>query len=165
MEHVDGFLKQGRCLCTDNWYTRLPLAHRPLKKRTDLVGTLRRNSKGLPSAMKDKKLKRGEIFYQQNQRGVLILKWRDRRIIHMLSTKHDARCQPDRKPAVVADYTMMKGFVDLSDQMAAYTPYLRKTSKWYIRLFYHLFTQTALVNAWFLYCEKVKKSRSTSSRN
>uniref|UniRef100_A0A7I4Z224 DDE_Tnp_1_7 domain-containing protein n=1 Tax=Haemonchus contortus TaxID=6289 RepID=A0A7I4Z224_HAECO len=159
MELMDGFLKQGRCLCTDNWYTSSPLAHRLLKRRTDLVGTLGRNRKGLPTALKDKKLKRGEIFYQQNQRGVLILKWRDRRIIHMLPTKHDARCQPDGKPAVVADYNMMKGFVNLSDQMAAYTPYLRKTSKWYIRLFYHLITQTALVNAWFHYCEKVKKNQ------
>ncbi|PIO64329.1 hypothetical protein TELCIR_14047 [Teladorsagia circumcincta] len=46
MELMDGYLKQGTCLYTDNWYTSLALAHQHLKKRTDLVGTLRRNRKG-----------------------------------------------------------------------------------------------------------------------
>ncbi|KAK5971808.1 hypothetical protein GCK32_006355, partial [Trichostrongylus colubriformis] len=31
---MKGFLRQGRCFC---WYTSLQLAHRLLKKRTDLV--------------------------------------------------------------------------------------------------------------------------------
>ena len=47
----------------------------------------------------------------------------------------------------------MKGFVDISDQMAAYSPFIRRTAKWYMRLFFHLVTQTALVNAWILYCQ------------
>lgn len=52
----------------------------------------------------------------------------------------------------------MNGIVDLSAQMAAYYPFARKTAKCYIRRFFHLSTQNVLViNAWFLYCEKVMK--------
>ncbi|KAK5981374.1 hypothetical protein GCK32_004169 [Trichostrongylus colubriformis] len=146
---MKGFLRQGRCFC---WYTSLQLAHRLLKKRTDLVGTLRRNQKGVPQVVKDRKLERGEFFYQLVQKWLHVMKWRDR-------TKHDACCQPCGKPTVVIDYDNMKGLVDLSNQMAAHTPYVRKTNKWYVRLFHHLVqeTQTASVNAWLLYCMQVKK--------
>ncbi|KAK5969766.1 PiggyBac transposable element-derived protein 4, partial [Trichostrongylus colubriformis] len=90
LELMDGFLMQGRCLCTDNWYTSLPLAHTLLRKKTDMVGTIARNRKGIPQILRDKKLQRGEFIYQQNLKGVLVLKWRDKRDIHMMSTKHDA---------------------------------------------------------------------------
>ncbi|VDL71720.1 unnamed protein product [Nippostrongylus brasiliensis] len=39
----------------------------------------------------------------------------------------------------------------------AHTLLKKKTDLWYVRLFFHLVTQTSLVNAWILYCEKVKK--------
>lgn len=133
--------------CSDNWYTSLPLAHNLLKSKIDLVGTLGRNRKGIPQMVRDKKLQRGEFIYKQNSKGVPVLKWRDKKEIYMLSTKHDASCHPNGKPTVVADYNRMKGFVDPSNQMAAYSPFVRKTAKWYIRLFFHLITQTALFNA------------------
>ncbi|KAE9546596.1 hypothetical protein FO519_010192, partial [Halicephalobus sp. NKZ332] len=96
----------------------------------------------------------GESYFRQNNHGVLLLKWKDKRDIFMLSTKHDGSWNNERKPLVVEDYNKMKGFVDLSDQMAAYTPFVRKTAKWYMRLFFHLVTQTALVNAWILYTQR-----------
>src|ERR1700724_2640865 len=39
----------------------------------------------------------------------------------------------------------------MSDQMASYSPYIRKTSKWYIRIFFHVVCQIAVVNAWNIY--------------
>jgi hypothetical protein len=151
LELMEGYLDQGRDLCTDNWYTSLPLANSLLDRRTNLVGTMRKNRKGIPPDVTTKKLKRGEMYSQQNNRGVLLLKWKDKRDILMLSTKHDGSSSTRNKPQVVEDYNKMKGFVDLSDQMAAYSPFVRRTTKWYIRLFFHLLTQTALVNAWILF--------------
>lgn len=55
------------------------------------------------------------------------------------------------KPTVVIDYNKRKAFIDLSDQMAAYSPYLRRTVKWYKRLIFHLITATTVVNAHYLY--------------
>lgn len=68
----------------------------------------------------------------------------------MLSTKHDDSFGI-RKPLVIEDYNKAKTFVDLSDQMAAYTPFVRKTCKWYIRILFHIITQTIVVNALAFY--------------
>ncbi|WKY06417.1 hypothetical protein Q1695_006534 [Nippostrongylus brasiliensis] len=159
MELMNCFLVQGRILCTDNWYTSMPLAHNLLKNKTDMIGTLRRNRKGVPQIIRDIKLQKGEVVNKQNLKRVLVLKWKDKKDILMMSIKHDASFPQNGKPMVVVDYNKMKGFVDPSDQIAAYISFVRKTAKWYIRLFFHLLTQTALVNAWFLYSEKVKKIR------
>ena len=95
----------------------------------------------------------------QNKIGVTVLKWRDKRDIFALSTLHDdSRVdQGQGKPKIIEAYNKSKLFVDTSDQMAAYSPFLRKTTKWYIRLFFHLVTQTSMVNAWRLYNDCVDK--------
>lgn len=54
---------------------------------------------------------------------------------------------------MIFQYNKVKVYVDLSDQMCAYTPFVRKKTKWYIRLFFHLITQTVMINAWKLYCD------------
>lgn len=56
------------------------------------------------------------------------------------------------KPEIICDCNKIKVYVDVLDQMCAYTPFVRKTTKWYLRLFFHLITLTTLVNAWKLYC-------------
>uniref|UniRef100_A0A914WRT8 PiggyBac transposable element-derived protein domain-containing protein n=1 Tax=Plectus sambesii TaxID=2011161 RepID=A0A914WRT8_9BILA len=48
MKLLDELLDSGRTLYTDNWYTGVPLAKMLLSKETDLVGTIRRNRRGLP---------------------------------------------------------------------------------------------------------------------
>uniref|UniRef100_A0A0N4WU61 DDE_Tnp_1_7 domain-containing protein n=1 Tax=Haemonchus placei TaxID=6290 RepID=A0A0N4WU61_HAEPC len=149
MELMKGYLDQGRDLCTDSWYTSLSLANSLLARKTNLIGIIRKCRKGIPLAVKNRPLKKGDIHFQQNNEGFCF--WRDKREIYMPSTRHDGSCGVNEKPKVVDDYNKMKGFVDHSDQMASYTPFVRKTAKWYIRLFFHLLTQTALVNAWMLY--------------
>lgn len=69
----------------------------------------------------------------------MVLKWRNKRNLYMISTMHNGAVSENGKPKVVETYNkrkcFMKCFVDLSDQMAAYSPFLRKTTKWYIRVF------------------------------
>ena len=77
----------------------------------------------------------------------------------MISTKHDGSITPSAKPQVVEDYNKIMGFVDQSDQLSAYTPFVRRTTKWYLRIFFHLMTQTALVNSWKLYNDIVEEIR------
>ena len=138
MSLIDGLLDYGRVLLTDNWYSSVPLAKKRISRKTHLVGTLRRNRKDLPPNLVDKKLKRGSLYALQNKKGITIIKWKDERDILMLSTFHDASTSDNGKPIVVEDYNQAKLFVDTSDQMASYTPFIRKTCKWYIRLFFHL---------------------------
>ncbi|KAK6047736.1 hypothetical protein COOONC_14759, partial [Cooperia oncophora] len=75
---------------------------------------------------------------------------RDKRDVIMISTKHDATRNDAGKPEVVIDYNAGKSFIDLSDQMASYCPFQRKTYKWYLRIFFHLVCQCAVTNAWTL---------------
>ncbi|XGW33830.1 hypothetical protein V3C99_017916 [Haemonchus contortus] len=159
LELMEGFLDEGRIVCTDNFYSSVGLAEKLISRRSHLVGTLRRNRKGIPKEIKETKLKRGQLCCKQKRNGVLVLKWRDKRDLYVISTKHDATVGTSQKPEVVDDYNEMKGFVDLSDQMASYTPFVRRTMKWYKRIFFHLITQTAVVNAWKLYKDVVKNIR------
>ena len=86
---MNGLLDSGRQLCCDNWYSSIGLAKKLLERRTHLVATLRKNRSELPPLVKEKKLKRGELYCLQNKDGILVLKWRDKRDLMMLSTWHD----------------------------------------------------------------------------
>jgi hypothetical protein len=68
--------------------TSLELVNILLDKKTHYVGTLRTNRRGNPTEVTKKKLKKGEVFGLENERGVCVLKWRDKRDVLMLSSKH-----------------------------------------------------------------------------
>lgn len=133
---MENLLNGGRTLYTDNWYTSISLAQALLSRKTDLVGTMRKDRKRVPKCVADGRLQRGNVVAMQNQQGILALKWRDKRDVLMLSTVHDAAVNDEGKPLVVVDYNADKTFIDISDQMASYSPFIRKTTKWYLRIFY-----------------------------
>lgn len=158
MELMEGVLDSGRTLYTDNWYTSVSLSKSLIDRKTHLVGTMRANRKGNPQDVVKAKLKKGEVIAKQNEEKTVVLKWKDKRDVMMLSTKHDdtsATCMRKGKeivkPQVVVDYNKGKSYIDLSDQMAAYAPFLRRTTKWYKRLLFHLITATTIVNSLHLF--------------
>lgn len=51
------------------------------------------------------------------------------------------------KPDLVTDYTQNMRLVDKSDSQLSNTECLRKSSKWYIKFFFHLL-DTAMLNAY-----------------
>ncbi|XGW14066.1 hypothetical protein V3C99_000398, partial [Haemonchus contortus] len=133
LELMEDYLDEGRIVCTDNFCSSVGLAEKLITRRSHL-GTLRRNRKGIPKENKETKLKRGQPCCKQKRNGIIVLKWRDKRDLYMIPTKHDAAVGTSQKLEVVEDYNEMKGFVDLSDQMASYTPFVRRTMKWYGRI-------------------------------
>ncbi|KAK5966173.1 PiggyBac transposable element-derived protein 4 [Trichostrongylus colubriformis] len=110
---MSGLLDSGRSLYTDNFYTSIPLAEKLVAQNTHLIGTLRKNRAGLPREVVCKRLKRGEQIGRQNGTGVTILKWKDKRDVLMLSTKHDDTHTANNKLRVIEDYNQVK---DNSDQ-------------------------------------------------
>lgn len=44
--------------------------------------TLRSTKKGIPSEVKNRKLKRGEKISLQNSDGVIVMKWKDKRDLY-----------------------------------------------------------------------------------
>ncbi|EYC43082.1 hypothetical protein Y032_0504g2648 [Ancylostoma ceylanicum] len=127
MALMEGLLDSGRVLLTDNYYTSIPLAETLMMRKTNLIGSVWRNRKGLPSTVVGQKLKKSLHVAQQKQNGVLVLKWRDKRDVLMLSTMNDVSLNASGKPNLIEDYNKGRSFTDISDQMASYTPYVRRS--------------------------------------
>jgi len=157
------YLTDGRTLVTDNFYTSVELATKLLQSRTHLVGTVRSNRKSLPRAVTAAHLKKGEVIARQNNDGVHVLKWRDRRDVMVLSTKHggnlvntgkkNRKQEIIQKPEAVLYYNSIKQGIDVSDQMSSYHSPLRKSIRWFHKVAMEFLLGTAVVNAWLLYNE------------
>ncbi|XP_044764485.1 piggyBac transposable element-derived protein 4-like [Coccinella septempunctata] len=135
---AESLLDEGRTAITDNYYTSLDLANKLLERKTHLLGTLRSNRRGNPKDVTQKKLKLGEIIGRENAEGICIMKWRDKRDVLLLSTKHidslvevNIHGEKKYKPKAVIDYNKGKSSIDISDQMASYNSAIRRTMKWY----------------------------------
>ncbi|CAK1595465.1 unnamed protein product [Parnassius mnemosyne] len=150
MSLMEGYLQKGHTLYTDNWYTSVNLGRKLLENETHLVGTLRKNRKYLPKDVINGKIRKGEFRAKENEDGITCMKWKDKRDVYLLSTKHSIgftrtykRDKEIIKPKIVKDYNSAKSAVDLSDQMIAYSTPLRKTVKWYRKLAVELLLNTA----------------------
>ncbi|KAJ8935510.1 hypothetical protein NQ314_012764 [Rhamnusium bicolor] len=67
MELLEKVINSGRIIYMDNYYTSVKLCKDLLERKTYICGTLRSNRRGNPRDVCSKKLKKGEIFSQQNK--------------------------------------------------------------------------------------------------
>ncbi|VDD85673.1 unnamed protein product [Enterobius vermicularis] len=149
---MEGLLDSGRRLFADSWCATVPLAKKLLTRKTDLVGIVRKDRKGLPKKVSKKPMRRGCFLARQDPNGIMVLKWKDDQEVLVLSTVHDDSVGDAHKPQVIIDYNDNKSSVtDFSDETAPYLPFIRKTTKWYIRVLFHVLCQIAVMNAWHIY--------------
>nr|XP_034194807.1 piggyBac transposable element-derived protein 4-like [Osmia lignaria] len=157
MELAESVLNKGYTLCIDNWYSSPALFLRLHKQKTNVIGTVRSNRKNMPKDLSTNKLKPGERVYRTCN-GLLALRWKDRRDVYMLTTKHasveltevtDKRDRTKLKPNCVIEYNKGMGGIDLNDQMLAYFPIMRKCLKGYKKLFFYM-SDMALFNAYVM---------------
>ncbi|KAL4091617.1 hypothetical protein QTP88_026276 [Uroleucon formosanum] len=127
LELSEPYLDCGRTLYVDNWYISIELAESLNGRQTHLVGTLRSNRKSNPKDVTQKKLKRAEVISMRSFSNILVLKWKDKRDLYMLSTKHNSEMisidhcgKYIEKPKVVIDYNLGKSSIDLSDQLSSF---------------------------------------------
>lgn len=158
MRLLTGLTDTGRTVFMDRFFNSLPLTERLLARNTQVVGTVNTNRRGLPQPIKTQKLKRGEVISFRKGR-IMCLKWKDKREVTMISTVHSnssvsiqryGDVQPVLKPVCIRDYNEYMGGVDKSDQLMSYYPFLRKSLKWYKKLFFRLF-YLLLTNAHIIY--------------
>ncbi|XP_015177516.1 PREDICTED: piggyBac transposable element-derived protein 4-like [Polistes dominula] len=155
---------KGHTLYTNDLYTSVELAERLIDKNIHLVGTLNSNQWNLPQQVISKKLKPWESIANENEKGITVLKWKDKRDILLLSTKHSSqlvnvkrRLEQKLKPQIVVDYNRGKAAADLSDLMRAYYP-LRRSLKWYKKLAFEFLLNIAVMNSIILYKNITKKN-------
>ena len=125
----EDLLGKGYTIFLDNWFSSPFLFQELHSKRTNVVGTVRKNRKNMPKDLRNLKLKKGEVDFRSSDNGLLALVWKDKKDVRMLSTmhtasmedtgKHDRKGNPITKPMCVIEYNNgMKG-VDLADQLAS----------------------------------------------
>ena len=153
-------LNKGMHIYMDNYYSSPELMLELFNKKTFSTGTVRANRRGLPKALDKKhaKLKKGESVWRRSG-PLLALKWCDNRSVYTLSTLHSAYMVSTgipnyqnkiiEKPEPTYFYTKWMGGVDLGDQMMSYYSFLRRSIKWWRKLFIHMLNMVML-NAFLL---------------
>lgn len=160
------YLNKGHTIYLDNWYSSPELFLWLHEKCTNAVGTVRKNRKHLPPL--PDKLKKGEIQFKSCG-TLLALKWMDNKEVWMLSTvngpefveteKKDHKTGQNKlKPSCVVNYNKSMGAVDKADMMLSSVQCIRKTMKWYKKVFFHL-TDLCVLNAKAIY--EIKKEQKT----
>ena len=156
-----GVLMKGHEVYMDNHFTSPELFEELNFFHTYACGTLRVNRNGVPDAIKKKiKLNQGDCVFRSNG-NQLAIKFHDKRDVTLLSTLHSPTITvldkidrktnlPIAKPTCLVDYVQNMGGVDLADQINQYYAPMRKTVKWYKKLFFHL-VNLAVINAFVLH--------------
>lgn len=172
MELAKFIRHRGYILFLDNWYSSPQLFTNLHSENFNVIGTVRSNRKNMPKDLSSIKLKNGQMA-SRSARGLLALKWLDRKNVYMLSTVHrkvemietnktrilKAKNYAEErvvKPQCVLEYNMGMGGVDRQDQVLAYFPIMRKYMKGYKKIFFYL-TDMALFNSYVLYQQLIKK--------
>ena len=143
----------------DNYYTSPELFSELYYHQTYACGTVRQNRKGLPTSVKQAKLKPLQSVYLRSG-PMLCLKWSSEKkkstkkpvtilsTIHeateLLTKKKDAYGNRIPKPVPIYEYTKNMSGVDFSNQYMSFQVALRKSIKWSGKLFFHLFNMVIL---------------------
>ena len=158
---MQSHLNKGHHIFMDNFYTSLPVAEYFLQHGTHVTGTIRDNRKHFPTELKSLALDKGAAAFYQHD-GLMIAKYRalkDRasgkpKVVCVLSTAHtpamgntnkrDREGNIVQKPTCIISYNHNMGGVDMMDQQLDGIDVLRKSYKWYKKLFMRLVMQCAL---------------------
>ena len=168
------YLRKGHTVITDRYYTSIPLVLALQHCNTSFIGTAIKNRIDLPDAI------RSPSFRLSNDETIafrcdklLALGWRaaqKKKPLIMVSTESSAKSVTVRsratsrtalKPKVVDEYNLSMNGVDKADQYTAYYAFVRKSRKWWRKLFFWLFEVT-LVNSYILYRTNTTRPSSHS---
>ncbi|KAE8745002.1 hypothetical protein FOCC_FOCC008414 [Frankliniella occidentalis] len=170
-EHVvlslaDPYLKQGRNITTDNYFTSLNLAKILKSKQTSLVGTMNRARREVPQEVK---VARGElhstVFLKSEHATMTIYQGKVEKNVIVLSSMHPAITVDDsakKLPESIKYYNSTKYGVDTVDQMARLYSVRCGTRRWPLHVFSNVL-DFAAINAWVIYKECTTKKISRHS--
>lgn len=155
---VRPYFGSNRHLYVDNWYTSPDLFKYLDENNILACGTVKNNRKGMPVLNSILQLHEMEVLYSDS---LMALKWKDKKYIYLLSTIHDNSMEPSSriirntglpviKPKAIIDYSKNMGSVDTADMLLSSLQCIRKTIKWYKKLFFHILDMHIL-NSFYCY--------------
>lgn len=152
---------KGYHMFTDRYYTSITLAEELRKMNCHLTGTININRKGVPTQMKKPKLTANKtVAYRKN--NTTLLAWKDKRVVTMLTNYYTTQIQSTsrilhggnvkvvKKPEMLLEYTANMGGVDRADQYASTYCFLRKSLKWWRKLFFWGL-EICVINSYIIY--------------
>jgi hypothetical protein len=174
LELANPFLEKGYTLYLDNWYSSPNLFLELNRRKTNVLGTVRSNRRNMPKDLVNIKLKKGEVA-TQSSRGLLALKWKDKKDVYFLSSKHKNANMTDTgkkqrkkkggeqeenviKPKCILEYNKGMGGVDRHDQVLASFPVMRRFVKGYRKMAFYMM-DIAIFNSYVIY-KKLKKGNN-----
>lgn len=156
----------GYHLFTDRYYSSVELAQQLVTRQCHTTGTIIAGRVGNPNEIRQgalKKLKKSGDTCAFRNGNVLVMGWKDKRVVLMVSTLHNTEMEKKitiqkggqrrevEKPACVLDYTKNMGGVDRNDHYCATYAFIRKSLKWWRKLFFWCL-EVCIVNSYILYC-------------
>ena len=138
-------------------------------KNCRFTGTARDNRIGKPPLkpikdMEKKAVPRGAWDYVTSDDGILALRWKDNKVVTLLSTDLGVEpassvsryCSDTKRkdevccPAVIKRYNANMGGIDKSDMLVHLYHTPMKSKRWYMRMFPYVI-DISLTNAWLIY--------------
>ncbi|XP_070814262.1 piggyBac transposable element-derived protein 3-like [Chaetodon trifascialis] len=153
----------------DNYFISLELVRYLKDKNCRFTGTARDNRIGKPplksiKEMEKKAVPQGTCSYVTGDDGILALRWKDNKIVTLLSTDMGVEstssvhryCSETKQkeevscPTAIKSYNSNMGGIDKSDMLVHLYRSPMKSKRWYMRLFAYAI-DVSLTNAWVIY--------------
>ena len=148
---TDPYLHQGHHVYFDRFFSGLPIMEYLKDHGTYASGTIMTNRKGLPKALKKKKLAKGaSAFYSKNNSNMLVTTWKDKKQVNLITSGSMRGVDATGKPNVISDFNKYMGGVDLNNQLCTYYKVGRPSHRWWRYIFWHCLN-VAVTNAWLLF--------------
>ena len=143
----------------DNYFTSINLAEKLKIEKTTLLGTIRKQRKGIPKVeemMKGKPLYSSEIYQSPSKATLTIYKAKKAKLVYMLRSMDQTvsvdQLHPKKLPETVRSYNASKVGVNVLDQMARYHTCKSATRRWPVAVFFNII-DCACINAYIIYSE------------
>lgn len=134
--------------------------------------TINPSRRNLPNLKSDKCMVRGDHDYYVSNTGISLVKWKDKRSVHLISNYHNPmetatvkrrnKCGEKEDipcPLVLVDYNQNMNCVDKLDQLKSTYELDRKSHKWRHRIFFHCI-DVCVVNSFIIYNMTAQKRMS-----
>ncbi|XP_049764577.1 piggyBac transposable element-derived protein 4-like [Schistocerca cancellata] len=149
----------------DNYFSSPDLLIDLKENKIHACGTVNPSRKSLPMLKSDMEMKRGDYDWATSNTGLSVMKWKDKRSVHLLSNFHDptqttefTRKEKDGNeikvscPIALSDYNANMNCVDKFDQLKGVYETDRKSRKLCHRKFWY-FIDATVVNAFIIHKE------------
>ena len=167
MHLMHRYLHKGYHLFTDRYYTSVPLVQSLQDAQTTFTGTAQRQRVDLPDEIRaGMNVHGGEVRGFRSDR-LMCLIWRNmtKKVpVIVVSTACSAQIstvtsrsgRSEDKPVVIDTYNKHMNGVDIMDQYGVSYPFVRKTLKWWRKVFFWLL-DVSVTNSYVLYRDSVQR--------